>query len=106
MGGGGGDGTDTAGTEVAAPAKVEITSCRLGGHLLGRAGAVQRAIQSKYPNVQVQNNVGFPLQFSMTADDKQVLGGSAGSCTILQLLTCCTSPEAVANMVTTTPDVV
>ena len=100
--GGGGDGT----TEVAAPAKVEITSCVLGGHLFGRAGAVQRAIQSKHPNTVVQNNVGFPLQFSICADGKQVLGGSAGSCTILQLLTCCTSPTAVADKITSTADAV
>eukprot|EP00418_Pyrodinium_bahamense_P016551 CAMPEP_0179125144 /NCGR_PEP_ID=MMETSP0796-20121207/59172_1 /TAXON_ID=73915 /ORGANISM="Pyrodinium bahamense, Strain pbaha01" /LENGTH=97 /DNA_ID=CAMNT_0020823833 /DNA_START=83 /DNA_END=376 /DNA_ORIENTATION=- len=84
---------------MSSPSTVEITSCALGGHLLGRGTAVQEAVQQQFPDAEVTNTYGCPLQFSITADGQQVLGGLAGTCTILQLLTCCTSPEAVAKQV-------
>ena len=84
---------------AATPATIEITSCALGGHLLGRGTAVQKAAQQAFPGAKVTNTIGCPLQFSITVDDKPVLSGFAGSCTIMQLLTCCTSPEAVVARV-------
>ena len=84
---------------AAAPATIEITSCALGGHLLGRGTAVQKAAQQAFPNAKVTNSVGCPLQFSMTVDDKPIVSGLAGTATIMQLLTCCTSPEAVVARV-------
>ena len=82
------------------PKNVEITSCALGGHLLGRGSAVKDQLAEKYPDAAVTHKMGLPLQFSIKADDNQVMGGMAGTCTILQLLTCCTSPSAVAGKVT------
>merc|ERR1712039_329958 len=76
---------------------VEITSCALGGHLLGRGTAVQRAIQEQMPEAEVRNSYGCPLQFSITVNDKQVLGGLSGTCAILQMLMCCKRAEGVAN---------
>eukprot|EP00418_Pyrodinium_bahamense_P094312 CAMPEP_0179038014 /NCGR_PEP_ID=MMETSP0796-20121207/14418_1 /TAXON_ID=73915 /ORGANISM="Pyrodinium bahamense, Strain pbaha01" /LENGTH=97 /DNA_ID=CAMNT_0020734325 /DNA_START=85 /DNA_END=378 /DNA_ORIENTATION=+ len=84
---------------MSSPSTIKITSCALGGHLLGRGTAVQKAVQQQYPNAEVKNGYGCPLQFSITADGQQVLGGAAGTCTILQLLTCCTSPQAVAKKI-------
>jgi len=83
--------------QVAAPAQITITSCALGGHLLGRGNAVKNAIKEKAPQAEVANKVGCPLQFSIQADGKQVLGGVSGTCTILKLLMCCTSPAEVAK---------
>merc|ERR1711972_1262691 len=82
---------------TAAPSTIEITSCALGGHLLGRGTAVQNSLQEQFPDAEVENRYGCPLQFSISADGKQVLGGLSGTCTILKLLTCCTSPNAVAE---------
>mmetsp|Transcript_79843 Transcript_79843/g.171119 ORF Transcript_79843/g.171119 Transcript_79843/m.171119 type:complete len:89 (+) Transcript_79843:81-347(+) len=84
---------------MSSPKTVEITSCALGGHLLGRGTAVQKELQHKYPQAEVKSTYGFPLQFSITADGQEVLGGLGGTCTILQLLTCCTSPQAVAEKI-------
>merc|ERR1712100_507144 len=84
---------------MAAQPQVRITSCALGGHLLGRGTAVQKAIKGQVPNANVENRCGCPLQFSISVDGKQVLGGIAGACAILQMLTCCTSPSKVAENV-------
>jgi hypothetical protein len=78
---------------------VQITSCALGGHLLGRGNAVQKAIQTEIPGAQVKNGYGCPLQFSVVVDGEPVLGGCSGMMTILGLLTCCTSPQKVAQKV-------
>merc|ERR1711988_1821458 len=83
--------------EAAAPAQVTITSCALGGHLLGRGNAVKNAIKQDMPRAEVENKIGCPLQFSIQADGKQVLGGVQGTCTIIKLLMCCTSPADVAK---------
>mmetsp|Transcript_14918 Transcript_14918/g.24395 ORF Transcript_14918/g.24395 Transcript_14918/m.24395 type:complete len:101 (+) Transcript_14918:56-358(+) len=83
----------------ASPNKIQIASCALGGHLLGRGTAVQKAIQAKFPKADVQNTYGWPLQFSVYVDDKPVVSSLGGTCTILQLLTCCRSPELVAESV-------
>ena len=111
-----------------APSKVEITSCLIGGHILGRGAAVQKQCQAQFPNAAVSHKVGCPLTFSIKADDKpvgtrigsssadqsvnimtcfqllaftlllaQVVSGMSGTCTILQLLTCFTSPSAVVE---------
>merc|ERR1712151_1181978 len=90
--------------DMSSPSSIEITSCALGGHLLGRGTAVQKAVQKQFPNAEVKNSYGCPLQFSITSDGQQILGGLAGTCKILQLLTCCTSPEAVAEMVPNTKE--
>merc|ERR1719218_297494 len=82
---------------AAAPTQITITSCALGGHLLGRGNAVKNAIKQDMPKAEVENKVGCPLQFSIQADGKQVLGGVQGTCTILKLLMCCTSPAQVAK---------
>merc|ERR1711904_59707 len=84
-------------TMAVAPKQITITSCALGGHLLGRGTAVKNAIKEDMPQAEVCNKVGCPLQFSIQADDKQVLGGVQGTCTILKLLMCCTSPKEVAK---------
>merc|ERR1719261_737767 len=84
-----------------APTQIKITSCALGGHLLGRGNAVKSAIKQEMPKAEVENKVGCPLQFSIQADGKQVLGGVEGTCTILKLLMCCTSPADVAKCAST-----
>eukprot|EP00418_Pyrodinium_bahamense_P039026 CAMPEP_0179196104 /NCGR_PEP_ID=MMETSP0796-20121207/97500_1 /TAXON_ID=73915 /ORGANISM="Pyrodinium bahamense, Strain pbaha01" /LENGTH=54 /DNA_ID=CAMNT_0020900489 /DNA_START=22 /DNA_END=183 /DNA_ORIENTATION=+ len=53
---------------MSSPSTVKITSCALGGHLLGRGTAVQKAVQQQFPNAEVKNSYGCPLQFSITAD--------------------------------------
>mmetsp|Transcript_47423 Transcript_47423/g.113789 ORF Transcript_47423/g.113789 Transcript_47423/m.113789 type:complete len:101 (+) Transcript_47423:62-364(+) len=82
---------------MSASPEVTITSCALGGHLLGRGGAVRDELQKQLPAAKVTNKVGCPLQFSIAAGDEQVLGGLAGTCTILKLLLCCTGAEDVAE---------
>jgi len=86
----------------AAPARVEITSCALGGHLLGRGCAVKKAVEQVMPSAEVEHGFGLPLQFSVTVDEKPVIGGLAGTWAILQLLLCCESPEAIASRVSET----
>merc|ERR1712070_999578 len=82
---------------ASAPTQITITSCALGGHLLGCGTAVKNAIKQEMPKAEVENKVGCPLQFSIQADGKQVLGGVQGTCTIVKLLMCCTSPGEVAK---------
>mmetsp|Transcript_26447 Transcript_26447/g.51821 ORF Transcript_26447/g.51821 Transcript_26447/m.51821 type:complete len:100 (-) Transcript_26447:445-744(-) len=81
----------------AAPSNIQINSCMLGGHLLGRGSAVQSVLQEQFPNAEIKHSYACPLQFSIVTDGKEVLGGLAGTCTILQLLMCCTSAQTVAR---------
>mmetsp|Transcript_133645 Transcript_133645/g.249999 ORF Transcript_133645/g.249999 Transcript_133645/m.249999 type:complete len:102 (+) Transcript_133645:70-375(+) len=82
---------------MAAKPQVEITSCALGGHLLGRGSAVQKEIQDQMPQADVKHSYGCPLQFSIAVDGEPVLGGFSGSCTILKLLMCCAYARDVAK---------
>ena len=81
------------------PTSVEIKSCVIGGHLLGRGKAVERSIKERYPNVNVEHRMACPLSFSIVADGQQVIGGLAGTCTIFKLLTCCETPSHVAEAI-------
>lgn len=37
------------------PQTIEITSCALGGHLLGRGDAVKKQLEEEYPEATIEN---------------------------------------------------
>ena len=86
---------------MTAPSNIEVTSCVLGGHLLGRGTAVQKELQEKYPEAQVESTKGHLLQFLVVADGETVVGKTyaEGASTMVKMLLCISNPKSVANQV-------
>lgn len=86
---------------MSTPQTIEITSCALGGHLLGRGDAVKKQLEEEYPEAKIENKKGHLLQFTVEKDGKPVMGKtfSEGATTMVGLLMCCKSPRSVASQV-------
>ena len=83
------------------PERIELKTCAVGGHMLGRGCAVQKELAKEYPNAKIEHTKGHMFQFSVKKDDEEVVGNSFcdGFTTLGRMMLCCGSPKRVADRV-------
>eukprot|EP00978_Attheya_sp_CCMP212_P022270 scaffold66225_cov39-Attheya_sp.AAC.6 len=57
---------------MASPAKIEMSSCPLFGHLFRRGTAVKNELHKKYPEAEIEHKLGLPFTFTVKKDNEKV----------------------------------
>eukprot|EP00550_Attheya_septentrionalis_P006719 CAMPEP_0198301688 /NCGR_PEP_ID=MMETSP1449-20131203/52534_1 /TAXON_ID=420275 /ORGANISM="Attheya septentrionalis, Strain CCMP2084" /LENGTH=77 /DNA_ID=CAMNT_0044003823 /DNA_START=35 /DNA_END=268 /DNA_ORIENTATION=+ len=57
---------------MASPAKIELSSCPLVGHLFCRGNAVKKELHKKYPEAEIEHKLGGPFMFTVKKDNEKV----------------------------------
>ena len=87
------------------PGRIELKTCAVGGHLLGRGKQVQAELAKEYPDATIEHKTGHLFQFSVKKDDTEVVGTTCwdGFTTLGRMVCCCGSPRRVADRVVECP---